>query len=103
MKYFDVKLVNFQSQCEDLVKRSCTDYNKIINQLQDELKSEYHVINKLLTTTGDLTISDLKLKDNIIYKLINQNCEENTNRTSNNQSSTKITSDDTQTEGLQLY
>ena len=54
-------------------------------------------MNKLLTTIGDLTSSELKSKDNIIHKLINQsNCEENTNRISMNQSSTKITSDNTQ-------
>ena len=35
-------------------------------------------MNKLLTTIGDLTSSELKSKDNIIHKLINQNnCEEN--------------------------
>ena len=46
---------------------------------------------------GDLTSSELKSKDNIIHKLINHNnCEENTNRTSINQSSTKIISDNTQ-------
>ena len=52
---------------------------------------------KLLTTIGDLTSTELKSKDNIIHKLINKsNCEENTNRISMNQSSTKITSDNTQ-------
>ena len=80
------------------MKKSCADYNKIIDQLQDELKPKDHIINKLLTTIGDLTSSELKSRDNIIHKLlINQNnCEENTNRTSVNQSSTKITSDNTQ-------
>ena len=93
----DTELVNFKAQCEDLVKKSCADYNKVIGQLQDELKSKDHIINKLLTTIGDLTSSELKLKDNIIHKLINQNnCEENTNRTSINQSSTKITFDNSQ-------
>ena len=44
-----------------------------------------------------MTSSELKWKDNIIYRLINQNnCEENTKRISINQSSTKITSDNTQ-------
>ena len=94
---FDAELVNFKAQCEDLVKKSCADYNKIVDQLQDELKSKDHIINKLLTTIGDLTSSELKSKDNITHKLINQtNCEENTNRISINQSSTKITSDNTQ-------
>ena len=97
IEIFNTELVNFKAQCEDLVKKSCTDYNKIIGQLQDELKSKGYIINKLLTTIGDLISSELKSKDNIIYKLINQNnCEENTNRTSINQSSTKITSDNTQ-------
>ena len=51
----------------------------------------------LLTTIGDLTSTELKSKDNIIHKLINKsNCEENTNRISMNQSSTKITSNNTQ-------
>ena len=51
-------------------------------------------INKLLTRLEDSTSSELKSKDNIIHKLINQNnCEENTNRVSINQSSTKVTSD----------
>ena len=46
---------------------------------------------------GDLTSAELKLKDNIIHKLINHsNCEENTNRISMNQRSSKITSDKTQ-------
>ena len=36
------------------------------------------------------------MKDNIIHKLINQNCEENTNRTKINQRSTKITPNNTQ-------
>ena len=75
IEIFDAELVNFKAQCEDLVKKSCAYYNKIVDQLQGELKS----------------------KDNIIHKLINQsNCEENTNRISMNQSSTKITSDNTQ-------
>ena len=97
IEIFDAELVNFKAQCEDLVKKSCADYNKIVDQLQDELKSKDHIINKLLTTIGDLTSSELKSKDNIIHKLINQsNCEENTNRISMNQSSTKIKSDNTQ-------
>ena len=97
IEIFNTELVNFKAQCEDLVKRSCADYNKIIGQLQDELKPKDYIINKLLTTIGDLTSSELKSKDNIIHKLINQNnCEQNTNRTSINQSSTKITSDNTQ-------
>ena len=56
-----------------MVKASCANYNKIIDQLQDELTSKEHIINKPLTTIGDLTSSELKSKDNIIYKLINQN------------------------------
>ena len=98
IEIFDAKLVNFKVQCENLVKKSCANYNKIIGQLQDELKSKDHIINKLLTTLlGDLTSSELKSKDNIIHKVINQNnCEENTNRTSRNQSSTKITFGNTQ-------
>ena len=96
IEIFDAELVNFKAQCEDLVKKSCADYNKIVDQLQDELKSKDHIINKLLTTIGDLTSSELKSKDNIIHKLLNQsNCEENANRISMNQSSTKITSDNT--------
>ena len=52
-----------------------------------------HIINKLQTTIWELTSSELKSKDDIINKLINQkNCEENTNRASINQSSTKISS-----------
>ena len=97
IEIFDAELVNFKAHCEDLVKKSCADYNKIVDQLQDELKSKDHIINKLLTTIGDLTSTELKSKDNIINKLINQNnCEENTNRISMNQSSTKITSENTQ-------
>ena len=97
IEIFDAELVNFKAQCEDLVKKSCADYNKIVDQLQDELKSKDHIINKLLTTIGDLTSTELKSKDNIIHKLINQsNCEENTNRISMNENSTKITSDNTQ-------
>ena len=77
IEIFDAELVNFKAQCEDLVKKSCADYNKIVDQLQDELKSKDHIINKLLTTIGDLTSTELKSKDNIIHKLINQsNCEE---------------------------
>ena len=58
---------------------------------------ENHIINKLLTTIGDLTSEELKLKDNIIHKLINKNnCQENISRTSITRSSTKITSDITQ-------
>ena len=64
----------------------------MIDQLQDELKSKDHTINKILTTTNDLTSPELKSKDNIIHKLLNQNnCKENTNSNSINQSSTKIT------------
>ena len=97
IEIFNTELVNFKAECEDLVKKSCADYNKIIGQLQDELKSKDHIINKLLTTIGDLTSSELKSKDNVIHKLINHsNCKKNTNRTSINQSSTKITSDNTQ-------
>ena len=94
IEIFDTELVNFKAQCEDLVKNSCVDYNKIIGQLQDGLKSKDHIINKLLTTIGDLTSSELKSKGNIMHKLIN--CEENTNRTTINQSSTKIISDNIQ-------
>ena len=44
-----------------------------LQQLQDELKSKDHTINKFLTTI------ELRLKD-ILNKLINQNnCEENAN------------------------
>ena len=71
IEIFNTELVNFKAQCEDLVKKSCADYNKIIGKLQDELKSKDNVINKLLTTIGDLTSSELKSKDNIIHKLIN--------------------------------
>ena len=88
---FDAELVNLKVQCEDFVKKSCADYSKIIDQLQDELKSKDHIINKLLTKIRDLTSSELNSKNNIIHKLINQNnCKENTNRYSINQSSTKI-------------
>ena len=63
---------------------------QIIGQLQDELKSKDYIINELLTTIGDLTSSEPKSKEKIIQKLIRQNnCDENTNRTSINQSSTK--------------
>ena len=87
---FDAKLVNFKGQCEDLVKKSCADYKKTVDQLQDELKSKDHMINQLLTTI-DLASTELKSKDNIIHKLINKsNCEENTNRISVNQSSTDV-------------
>ena len=97
IEIFDAELANFKAQCQDLVKKSCADYSKISDQLQDELKSKDHIINKLLTTIRDLTSTELKSKDNIIHKLINQsNCEENTNRISMNQSSTKITSGNTQ-------
>ena len=37
IEIFDAELVNFKAQCEDLVKKSCADYNKIVDQLQDEL------------------------------------------------------------------
>lgn len=61
-----------------------------LQQLQDELKSKDHTINKFLTTI------ELRLKD-ILNKLINQNnCEENTNKASINQISTKIASGNTQ-------
>ena len=69
IEIFDAELVNFKAQCEDLVKKSCADYNKIVDQLQDELKSKDHIINKLLTTIGDLTSSELKSKDNIIVSI----------------------------------
>ena len=36
IEIFDAELVNFKAQCEDLVKKSCADYNKIVDQLQDE-------------------------------------------------------------------
>ena len=72
IEIFNTELVNFKAQCEDLVKKSSAHYNKIIGQLQDEPKSKDHIINKLLTTIGDLTSSELKSKDNIIHKLINK-------------------------------
>ena len=72
IEIFYAELVNFKAQCEDLVKRSCADYNKIVHQLQEELKSKDHIINKILTTIENLTSSELKSKDNIIHKLINQ-------------------------------
>ena len=78
IEIFNTELVNFKAECKNLVKKSCADYNKIIDQLQDELKSKDHIINKLLTTIGDLTSSELKSKDNIIHKLINHN--ENTRK-----------------------
>ena len=92
VKYLTMNLSTLKINVEDLVKKPCADYNKVIDQLQDELKSKDHIINKLLTTIGHLTSSKLRSKDNIIHKLINQsNCEENTNRASINQCSTKIT------------
>ena len=39
VEIFDAQLVNFKAQCENLVKKSCADYNKIVDQLQDQLKS----------------------------------------------------------------
>ena len=33
VKYLMPNLSNFKAQCEDLVKKSCVDYNKIIDQL----------------------------------------------------------------------
>ena len=72
IEIFDAELVTFKAQCENLVKTSYADYNNIVDQLQHELKSKDHIINKLLTTKGDLTSSELKSKDNIIHKLINQ-------------------------------
>ena len=62
LEIFDTELVNFKAHFEDIVKKSCADYNKIVDELQDELKSKDHIINKLLTTIGDLTSSELKLK-----------------------------------------
>ena len=50
-------------QCSGLVKTSCADYNKIVDQLQNELKSKDLIIKRLLTTTGDLTSSELKSKE----------------------------------------
>ena len=44
IEIFNTELVNFKAQSEDLVKKSCVDYNKIIGQLQDELKSKDNVI-----------------------------------------------------------
>ena len=67
IEIFNTELVNFKAQCEDLVKRSCADYSKIISQLQDELKSKDHITDKLLTAIRDLTSSELKLKDIIIH------------------------------------
>ena len=94
---FDFELVILKAQCENLVKKSCADYNKIIDELQDELKFKDHIINKLLKTIGDLTSLELKSKDNIIHELINHNnWKENRNRASINQCSTQITSDNTQ-------
>ena len=97
VKYLTMNLSTLKINVEDLVKKPCADFNKTIDQLQDELKSKDHIINKILTTIGHLTSSKLRSKDNIIHKLINQsNCEENTNRISMNQSSNEITSDNTQ-------
>ena len=62
IEIFDAELIKFKAQCEDLVKKSCADHNKIVEQLQDELKSKDHIINKLLTTKGDLTSSELNRK-----------------------------------------
>ena len=36
IEIFDAELVKFKAECEDLVKKSCADYNKIVDQLQDE-------------------------------------------------------------------
>ena len=82
---FKDNILQFMRICEDLIKKSSAGNNKIIGQLQDELKSKDHIINSILTTIGDLTSSELKSKD-----------KENTTKTSINQSSTKITSDNTQ-------
>ena len=70
MNYLTPNFVSFKAQCEDLVKKSCAEYNKIIDQLQNELTSKDHIINKLLTAIGDLTSTQLKLTDNVIHKLI---------------------------------
>ena len=52
MEIFDAELVNFKAQCQDLVKKSCADYNKILDQLQDELKSKDHIIHKLINQSN---------------------------------------------------
>ena len=40
IEIFDAELINFKAQCENLVKKSSVDYSKIVDQLQDELKSK---------------------------------------------------------------
>ena len=52
IEIFDTELVKFKARCEDLIKKSYADYNKIIGQLHDKLKSKDHIINKLRTTIG---------------------------------------------------
>ena len=63
IEIFDAELANSKAQCEDLVKKPCADYNKIMDQIHEELKSKDHIINKFLTTMGDLTSSELKSKE----------------------------------------
>ena len=61
----------FDAELYSSVLKLGGDYNKIIDQLEDELKSRDHIIKKLRTTIVDLTSSELKSKDNFIHKLIN--------------------------------
>ena len=46
---FDVELVNFKAQCEE--NKSCADYNKIKDQLQDELKVPLHMYSFFFNST----------------------------------------------------
>ena len=89
LRFEILKITFYKILAKILVKYLAPNLSSL--KLNLKLKSKDHIINKLLTTVGDLTSSKLKSKDKIIHKLINQNnCEENSNRASINQSSHPI-------------
>ena len=66
---FDNEFDIFKSRCKDLVSKSNTWFDDQIKHLQEELKSQYKIINQTLLDNTS-TNTKLQSRTNIVNKLI---------------------------------
>ena len=57
---FDSEFTIFKSKCEELVQTSSVRYNKQIDHLQNELKTNDNITGQLLKSLSSLTSSELE-------------------------------------------
>ena len=69
---FNSEFMTFKSKCEELAKKSSIRSKKQIDHWQNELKTKEKIIDQILKSLNNLNNSELKSKNNIIHKLIDQ-------------------------------